>query len=116
MGCIKMMNCILGKARGLFSGNIPLDPWKVPLARENSLCSISRQVGWVKGLTIWHRKMFNLHEDFSLTCLLSSNIFDNISPCKHNFVGHRGALVRALDSSAHDHKVVGTSHDSSSLC
>ena len=44
-------------------------PWRVPLAWENSPCSISRQFGWVKGLTIWHRKIPDLHEGFSATFL-----------------------------------------------
>ena len=48
-------------------------PWRVPLSWENSPCSISRQFGWVKDLTIWHRKIPDLHEDFSLACSIFRN-------------------------------------------
>ena len=48
-------------------------PWRVPLSWENSARSIPRQGNWVKGLTMWHRKISDLHEDFSIACSIFRN-------------------------------------------
>ena len=57
-------------------------PWRVPLSWENSACSIPRQGNWVKGLTMWHRKISDLHEDFSIACSIFRNFPGKMSPCK----------------------------------
>ena len=57
-------------------------PWRVPLSWENSACSIPRQGNWVKGLTMWHRKISDLHNDFSIACSISRNFPGKMSPCK----------------------------------